>query len=222
MNGNGSTDHILRPRAIKPGNPQVLRAQEEESGGKGTNGAADLAASTVSRSVGELNWCDDTTDRGFSGRSTPLPPDAPPSAQHISTARRQIRHKQRLFPTIDYAARVSHFDPRSEYADFRGFFTLFWIGLAIMVITTMLRNIKDTGHPMRVRIWALFTIDVWQLGLADLAMVCTTAVSLPLQVLFRSSNGVLRWSKGGMAIQSIYQSVWLTAWVMYVAVAGPA
>ncbi|KAI9848668.1 MAG: hypothetical protein M1838_000440 [Thelocarpon superellum] len=203
MNGNGSTDHILRPRAIKPGNPQVLRAQEEESGGKGTNGAADLAASTVS-----------------SGRSTPLPPDAPPSAQHISTARRQIRHKQRLFPTIDYAARVSHFDPRSEYADFRGFFTLFWIGLAIMVITTMLRNIKDTGHPMRVRIWALFTIDVWQLGLADLAMVCTTAVSLPLQVLFRSSNGVLRWSKGGMAIQSIYQSVWLTAWVILPFVLG--
>jgi hypothetical protein len=31
-NGNGSAnhDHILRPRALKPGNPAVLRAQVEE------------------------------------------------------------------------------------------------------------------------------------------------------------------------------------------------
>lgn len=29
-NGNGNTDHILRPRAVKLGNPMVLRAQEEE------------------------------------------------------------------------------------------------------------------------------------------------------------------------------------------------
>jgi sterol O-acyltransferase len=32
VNGNGSADHdhILRPRAVKPGNPAVLRAQSEE------------------------------------------------------------------------------------------------------------------------------------------------------------------------------------------------
>ena len=151
----------------------------------------------------------------ISGRSTPLPPDAPPSAISISSARRQKRaqQKHRLFPSIDYAARVSHFDPRSDYRDFRGFFVLFWIGLAIMVITTMLRNIKDTGFPFRIGVWALLTERVWQLALSDAAMVLSTSLSLPLHRMFRGSKGWLRWEKGGMAVQSIYQAAWLILWV---------
>lgn len=129
--------------------------------------------------------------------------------------RKQVREKQkhRLFPTIDYAPRVSHFHPTSEYRDFRGFFTLFWIGLAIMVITTMLRNIKDTGYPMRITVWSLLTANTWQLALSDGAMVASTAISLPLQRLFRRSNGVLAWGKGGMAMQSALQLAWLVLWI---------
>ena len=152
-----------------------------------------------------------------SGRSTPVPPDALPSARSISSARKQIRaqNKHRMFPTIDYSARVSHFDPKSEYKDFRGFFILFWVGLAIMVITTMLRNIKDTGHPLRVQVWSLLTANVWQLALADIAMVASTYLSMPLQKVFRSSKGWLRWEKGGMAIQSIFQAAWLVFWIKF-------
>lgn len=159
---------------------------------------------------------DHLTD-GNSGRSTPVPADAPPSAHSISSARRQVRaqQRQRLFPTIEYEARLSHFDSNSDHRDFRGFFVLFWIGLAIMVITTMLRNIKDTGHPMRNRIWSLFTEKTWQLGLSDLAMSASTGLSLPLHLLFRRSRGWLRWDKGGMAIQSVYQLGWLVFWIWY-------
>jgi hypothetical protein len=118
-----------------------------------------------------------------------------------------------MFPTIDYSARVSHFDPRSEYKDFRGFFVLFWVGLAIMVITTMLRNIKDTGYPLRVHVWSLLTENVKQLFFADLAMVASTSLSLPLHKAFRSRKGWLRWEKGGMAIQSMFQAAWLVFWI---------
>lgn len=193
-------DGIVRPRPLKPGNPMVLRAQEEDGGLKVNGGLSKL----------------ETTGSGLSsGRSTPLPPDAPPSAVSISSARRQKRaqQKHRLFPTIDYAARVSHFDPKSDYRDFRGFFVLFWIGLAIMVITTMLRNIKDTGFPFRAGVWSLLTERVWQLALSDGAMVLSTALSLPLHKMFRNSKGWLRWERGGMAIQSIYQAAWLALWV---------
>ena len=58
---------------------------------------------------------------------------------------------------------MSHFDPDSDYHDFRGFFVLFWIGLAIMVITAMLRNYKDTGYPLSIRQWDLFTEKVYEL-----------------------------------------------------------
>jgi sterol O-acyltransferase len=81
-----------------------------------------------------------------------------------------------------------------------------------MAITTMLRNIKDTGYPMRVRIWQLFTVKVWELGVADGLMVASTAISLPLHQVFRKSSK-LHWAGAGMAIQSIYQTAWLAFWV---------
>jgi sterol O-acyltransferase len=118
-----------------------------------------------------------------------------------------------MFPITDYSARVSHFDRKSDYRDFRGFYVLFWIGLAIMVITTMLRNIKDTGYPLRVRVWALLTANTWQLALSDLVMVGSTVVSLPMQRAFRRNHGWPRWSNGGMPIQSIFQAAWLILWV---------
>ena len=82
-----------------------------------------------------------------------------------------------------------------------------------MVITSMLRNIKDTGYPLRVQVWALLTEDTWQLGLSDLVMVVSTGLSIPLQKLFRRSNGYLRWKKAGMPIQSLFQIGWLVLWV---------
>jgi len=148
----------------------------------------------------------------YSDRSTPVPEDAPPSAHSISTARAQVRARRRLFYTIDYVPRVSHFDPRSDYHNFRGFFALFWIALAIMVFTTVLRNIKDTGFPLRVRVWSILSANVWELGLSDLAMVVTSGLVLPLQKVFRS-RGWLRWRRGGMAIQSVFEAAWLFLWI---------
>lgn len=68
---------------------------------------------------------------------------------------------------------------------------------------------------MRVQIWGLFTIKLWHLALADFAMVASTAVSFPLQKVFRraQSGSAMTWGKGGMALQSIYQVAWLTLWV---------
>lgn len=85
-----------------------------------------------------------------------------------------------------------------------------------MVITTMLRNVKDTGYPMRVEIWQLFPVKIWGLATADALMVASTAVSLPIQRIVRDATGIfswLRWSKGGMAIQTIYQVLWFLVWV---------
>ncbi|KAM3070420.1 Sterol O-acyltransferase 2 (Sterol-ester synthase 2) [Clarireedia jacksonii] len=199
-----SHDHILRPRAVKPPNPAVIRTIGEEG----------LQPTIAITDVVENGSATGLT----SGRSTPVPEDAPPSVHSISSARKQVRAEQRrrIFPTIEYASRVSHFDPNSDYRDFQGFYVLFWIALTIMAITTMLRNIKDTGYPMRVEIWQLFTVKVWELAIADAFMVASTAISLPLHKLFRSATGKklgLRWAGGGMAIQSLYQVGWLAFWV---------
>lgn len=79
----------------------------------------------------------------------------------------------------------------------------------------MLRNIKDTGYPMRVQIWALFTVKLQELALADFLMVATTAAALPLQCLWRKfpAESLGTWKNGGMAVQSLYQVTWLAFWV---------
>ncbi|KAF7949022.1 hypothetical protein EAE96_008198 [Botrytis aclada] len=202
---NGSShDHILRPRPQNSSNPTIVRTISEE-GLLPVNSIKDFSEDGVSTGP-------------TSGRTTPVPEDAPPSVQSMFSAKRQIKaeQKRRIFPIIEYTSRVSHLDPHSDHHDFTGFYILFWIGLAIMAITTMLRNIKDTGYPMRVEIWQLFTVKVWELGVADALMVVSTSISLPLHKFFRSKTGKsmgFQWTKGGMAIQSLYQIIWMAFWV---------
>ncbi|KFA76688.1 hypothetical protein S40288_04414 [Stachybotrys chartarum IBT 40288] len=197
-------DNVFRPRPRKPFHAQVSQLARLSS-----SEADGLVTAAQENGV---------TSGLTSGRSTPVPDNAPPSAKSLSSARRQARAEQRrrIFPTIEYASRVSHFDPASDYRDFHGFFNLFWIGLAIMGITTMLRNAKDTGYPLRVEIWSLFTVKLWHLAIADFLMVASTAASLPLHRLMRwsGSRGLMAWKNGGIAVQSIYQILWLTLWII--------
>lgn len=198
---DGVNDHVVRPRPRKPFHSQLSQISNTSDFNNGY-----LEPSENGHATGMT-----------SGRSTPIPVDAPPSVKSLSSARKQVRAEQRrrLFPTIEYASRVSHFDPNSDYRDFHGFFNLFWIGLAIMAITTMLRNIKDTGYPLRLQIWGLFTVKLWHLAVADFLLVASTAFVLPLHRTFRAapSGSSLTWAKGGTAIMSLYQIVWLSVWI---------
>lgn len=84
-----------------------------------------------------------------------------------------------------------------------------------MGITTMLRNTRDTGFPLRFEIWSLFTVKLWHLAIADFLMVASTTVILPLHRYFRAApaRGFWTWGKGGMALQSIYQTAWISLWI---------
>ncbi|OAA72412.1 Membrane bound O-acyl transferase, MBOAT [Cordyceps fumosorosea ARSEF 2679] len=175
---------------------------------------------------GSLSIPESTASAATSGRSTPVAENAPPSNKAISSARKTLRAEQRqqeqqqqrrrrIFPTTDFASRLSHFDPDSDYRDFHGFFNLFWIGLAIMGLTTMLRHMKDSGRPFTFQIWSLFAVKLGHLAVADALMVATTAVALPLHRLARAAprDSVWTWRRGGMALQAIYQVAWLAVWV---------
>lgn len=185
---DADTDRILRPRPLRPVD------QLKNGYSKGSSTSVDTVGSRA---------------------STPIPEDAPPSLHSISSARKHARAtaKKRLFHTINYQPRTSHFDPRSEYADFRGFFVLFWMALAIMVITAALKNMKETGYPLRVQVYELLSRNVLSLAIADGLMVGSTGVSLYFQKLFRNVGGILEWRKGGIVVQSIYQAVWLFIFV---------
>ena len=186
-------EEMLQPRARKPVNGHLARA-----------------------SHGELHGTLSIPERTPLG--TPAPPDdAPPSVKATSAARAELRKKSkgRMFPTIDYEARVSHFDPQSTYSNFRGFFVLFWIGLAIMVVTTMLRRLRETGSVLGFRQWPLFVENIWELAMSDVLMCASTGLDLPLHLLYKKNRGWLRWNRGGVLLQSAVQAVWLYLWVAW-------
>ncbi|KAK5938636.1 Sterol O-acyltransferase 2 (Sterol-ester synthase 2) [Knufia obscura] len=191
------TDRILRPRPTRARTSDLLLP--------GTNGHVN----------GHATGSFTTLETSGSRSGTPLPEDAPPSLYSISSARKAARAtaKKRLFHTIKYEPRTSHFDPRSEYRDFRGFFVLFWMSLGIMVVTTALKNIKETGYPLRVQVYELLSRNVVSLAIADGLMVASITASLPFQQLFRRSTGILQWRRAGVWIQSLYQLIWLVIWV---------
>lgn len=155
---------------------------------------------------------------GLRERSSSAPPadDAPPSVKATSAARRQNRRAtKRLFPTVDYEERVSYFDPKSTYSNFRGFFVLFWIGLAIMVITQALRNLRETGRLLTFKQWPLFREHLEELAASDLLMCASTLINLPLHHVFKNSTGLFRWSAGGVYLQSAVQAGWLYLWISW-------
>ena len=84
-----------------------------------------------------------------------------------------------------------------------------------MVFTTGLRNLKETGHPLRIEVYELLSRNVISLALSDAAMVGSTALSLPIQKLARTTHGMIRWRRAGIWIQSTYQALWLTLWVTW-------
>ena len=84
-----------------------------------------------------------------------------------------------------------------------------------MVITTTLRNIKETGYPFRIQVYRLLSRNVLSLAFSDLAMVLSTGVTFPFAKMFRNSRGLFQWRKGGFWLQSIYQIGWLALWTQW-------
>lgn len=144
----------------------------------------------------------------------------------LSSARKDRRAaaRKKLFYNIDYKPRASTLDPSSGPHDFHGFFSLFWLALAIMVGTTLAKNWFETGHPLRVSMWGILYANVWQLGRVDALMAASTGAGVLLQRLIRWAGmknlstkngffwGFLRWEAAGFWVQSVYEFVWLVFW----------
>ena len=84
-----------------------------------------------------------------------------------------------------------------------------------MVITTSLRNVSEYGYPLSFRQRDLFAENIWEMLASDGVMACSTAINLPLHLLYKNSRGMLRWDRAGIWVQSILQALWLLFWVTW-------
>ncbi|KAF3760512.1 MBOAT-domain-containing protein [Cryphonectria parasitica EP155] len=113
-----------------------------------------------------------------------------------------------------FTQKFSTFDTRNEAAatsPFHGFFTLFWIAVAIFMLKIGAENWKKTGNPLGTNdiMKYMFQRDVVVLLLSDGIMCGLTGVSWILQLLIY--KGYMDWDGAGWIVQNLWQTIFIGA-----------
>ncbi|KAJ5990872.1 hypothetical protein N7522_011079 [Penicillium canescens] len=118
------------------------------------------------------------------------------------------------FRDLEFTRQLSTFDRQSltfSSSEFHGFFVLFWMGVALMLLKVVANNwrIHGTIWGKNEIIRLMFAKDVFVLGLTDLVLCWSTIFCLVVQrAVFK---GYLRWSGSGWLIQNIWQTTYLAS-----------
>lgn len=115
-------------------------------------------------------------------------------------------------------SRRTHFEPRISPFDrhnktsaedtFRGFFSLFWIVIAVGGARTIYRRIAETGGVLGGwRFAALISEDAWALALSDAVLVGSTLLCVPFAKLV--AGGWIRYHYTGLVLQHVAQTLYL-------------
>lgn len=111
------------------------------------------------------------------------------------------------FRDLEFTRQLSTFDrqnPKFSSSQFHGFFTLFWLGVALLLVKVAANNwrIHGTIWGQNEIIRLMFCKDVLVLGLTDFVLCWSTMFCLGLQRAIR--RGYLRWSGLGWVVQNVY------------------
>ncbi|CAG8929787.1 unnamed protein product [Penicillium salamii] len=133
-------------------------------------------------------------------------------AQLLQGFLKQSRGKRSFrFQEVKVTRKANTLTALPTSSQFHGFFVLFWMGVALMLLKVAANNWRVYGS-----IWGKNEIvrlmmdkDVAVLGLTDLALCCSTGFGLLLQRAIM--NGFVRWNNLGWLIQNIWQAFYLGA-----------
>ncbi|KAJ6015045.1 hypothetical protein N7540_009636 [Penicillium herquei] len=121
--------------------------------------------------------------------------------------------KRRLhFRELEFTRQLSTFDrqnPNFSASEFHGFFTLFWLGVTLLLVKVAANNwrIHGTIWGKNEIILLMFRKDVIVLGLSDFVLCWSTLFCLFLQRAIL--RGHIRWRSYGWVIQNIWQTAYL-------------
>jgi sterol O-acyltransferase len=129
--------------------------------------------------------------------------------------------KARSLRDLVFTRQFTTFDrqnPLSAESPFHGFFTLFWLAMAIMFLKVSASNYKEYGSIFGGNevFKIMFGHDVLVLGLTDAVMVASSAVGFLLQLAV--VRNYISWNRTGWIIQNLWQAFFLgavIAWMVY-------
>ncbi|KAL0254810.1 Sterol O-acyltransferase 2 (Sterol-ester synthase 2) [Diplodia seriata] len=133
----------------------------------------------------------------------------------------QRPHPRLRFRDLVFTRQFSTFDRQNSLSydsPFRGWFTLFWLCIALLLIRVAAKNWRIYGSVLgRNEIWNLmFERDVVVLGLTDGFMCLATLFGFALQKAVVA--GYLAWEGSGYIIEHLWQTSYLGAvlyWTIY-------
>ncbi|KAJ0294025.1 hypothetical protein CBS470a_001163 [Colletotrichum nupharicola] len=116
------------------------------------------------------------------------------------------------FSDLVFTRQFSAFDRQNQQtanSPFHGFFTLFWLAVALFVVKIGAANWRATGNPLGTNeiMKTMFRRDVIVLLASDGVMCGITGVGWILQRLIFS--GYLDWNRSGWIIQNVWQSIFI-------------
>ncbi|KHN96174.1 uncharacterized protein MAM_06022 [Metarhizium album ARSEF 1941] len=131
------------------------------------------------------------------------------SAKYPDKAAKQKRKFRDHFFTHQFSA----FDPHNSAAansPFHGFYTLFWLAVALFVLKISVNNWRAHGTPLGSNeiMKTMFHRDVLVLLLSDGVMCGLTGVSWLIQKLV--FHRVVDWDRSGWIVQNIWQTHFIT------------
>lgn len=129
------------------------------------------------------------------------------------------RKASKVRTLVSFRARESHFDRHNKEAakdPFRGFYTLFWISLSIMMLNTFYHSFDRTGQIISLTFATLFSRDAIVLALSDGVMVASLFVCIPFAKVL--AHGWFRYWPTLIWFQHAWQACLLAAvikWARY-------
>ncbi|KAJ5660267.1 hypothetical protein N7507_006718 [Penicillium longicatenatum] len=125
----------------------------------------------------------------------------------LDAERRRFR-----FQDLEFTRQLSTFDrqnPSLYLNKFHGFFTLFWLGVTLLLVKIAANNWRIYGSlwGQNEIIHLMFRKDVLVLGISDLVLCWSTVFCLGLQRAVL--RGYIRWSGLGWLIQNTWQTAYL-------------
>ncbi|KAG9094392.1 hypothetical protein FS749_012584 [Ceratobasidium sp. UAMH 11750] len=118
---------------------------------------------------------------------------------------RQANSKQ-LRAVISFTPRSSAFEA-SGSDPFRGFYSLFWISMFLLLLRTYVNNFFQNGYPLSLVFATLFTRDAVTLAISDAVLVCSTFICVPFVQAVQ--KGYIQYYYTGQILLHLYQTVTL-------------
>jgi sterol O-acyltransferase len=117
---------------------------------------------------------------------------------------------KQLRALVTFVPRPSHFGSQEAVSDqFRGFFTLFWMFLALFSIRTFVQSQEATGSLLSLQFATLLSEDLLGLMLSEVVLFCASLLAVPLVKAIQ--YGWVKYEWTSVAIQHTYQTLMLAA-----------